>query len=325
VQLASVPWHDDAMARIAAARGRAALVVATGGHFASIASWERVRRALPNVEARGFSALLPLPRLVAELNAFGPAFLAAYPSVLALLAQEQEEGRLAIAPALAWSGGEHLAPRAAQAIRRIFGCPVMDEYGASECLSIAAACAEGWMHVNGEWVVVEGVDAKGRPAPPGELSHTTLVTNLANRVQPVIRFDVGDRIVACDGGCRCGDPRPAFRVEGRVEPPLRLRSARGAVVRLPPLALATVVEQAVGPHRFQVAQTGPSSLSLRVHGRRGKALDEARARAKRALAQYLRSQALPGVELTLGEAPRPDAVSGKAREVVVEVADAAGG
>ena len=34
-----------------------------------------------------------------------------------------------------------------------------------------------------------------RPVPAGRLSHTTLLTNLANHLQPLIRFDIGDRIV----------------------------------------------------------------------------------------------------------------------------------
>ena len=77
--------------------GRAALVVTTGEHFASIASWQRVCQSNPGLSARGFSILAPLPQLVAELNAYRPAFLASYPTMLSLLADEQKAGRLRIA------------------------------------------------------------------------------------------------------------------------------------------------------------------------------------------------------------------------------------
>ena len=61
-----------------------------------------VAAAVPGA-ARGsrraaFSILDPLPRLVAELNAYQPAFLASYPTMLSLLADEQAAGRLTIGP-----------------------------------------------------------------------------------------------------------------------------------------------------------------------------------------------------------------------------------
>ena len=90
--------------------GRAALVTATGDHFAGIASWRRLRQGSPWIAARAFSILDPLPRLVAALNDYQPAFLASYPTMLALLAEEQRAGRLRIDPAALWSGGECLPP-----------------------------------------------------------------------------------------------------------------------------------------------------------------------------------------------------------------------
>ena len=94
---------------VAAHGARAALVAATGDHFASIASWQRVCRSSPWTAARGFSIMDPLPQLVAALNDYQPAFLASYPTMLSLLAEEQAAGRLKIDPVRLWSGGECLA------------------------------------------------------------------------------------------------------------------------------------------------------------------------------------------------------------------------
>ena len=310
---------EEAPLRALAAGGRSALVVATGGHFASIASWERRRRAFPSLDARSFSVLEPLPRLVERLNAFQPAVLAGYPSVLAMLAGEREAGRLASAPALIWSGGEHLGLAAREAIERAFGCPVMNEYGTSECLAIAHECRAGWMHLNQEWVALEAVQRDGTPTPPGELSHSTLLTNLANWAQPVIRYDLGDRIVPAGAPCACGSPLPAFRLEGRTEETLALRSPRGAAVRLAPLALTTVVEEAAGARRFQIAKVGPARLALRFERAPGERLGKVRARAALALKSWLALQSLPNVELVQDPAPpRVDPSSGKLRSVVVE-------
>ena len=319
-QVEEAPWNIGTAARSLASGGRAALVVATGDHFASIASWQRMVRAFPALEARSFAVLDPLPRLVAQLNDWQPAFIAGYPSTLALLAQEQLVGRLAIRPALAWCGGETLDPGARRAIEDAFACGVMNEYGASECLSIAHECAEGWQHLHAEWVVLEPVDRDGLPVRAGDVSDTVLLTNLANWTQPVIRYDLGDRIVQCPVPCRCGNPLPAFRLQGRSDDVLALRKPDGAVVRLAPLAVSTVVEEAVGDHTFQVAQVGADRLALRFAPARDTAgLVAARRDARQALHRWLAAQALGHVHVALEAGPpRRDPPSGKVRTVVVE-------
>ena len=306
--------------RIAAGAGRAALVIATGDHYAGIASWEHLRRAFPALARRSFSVLDPLPKLVADLNEFKPAFLSGYPSVLALLAAERAAGRLRIAPALLWSGGETLAEATKKAIESAFGCRVMNEYGASECLAIAHECHAGWMHVNSEWVILEGVDAQGNPTEPGELSHTVLLTNLANWIQPIIRYDLGDRMMTLPVPCACGNPMPAMRVEGRKDAMLALKTRAGRTVHLLPLALATVVEESAGEHRFQIAQSAPDHLVIRMDSDVPPRQRAARWKlAQAALRDYLATQSLPNVRLTLGRgAPRVDSRSGKLHAVVVE-------
>lgn len=322
VQFDQVAFDPDCGPRLWAGSARSALVVATGDHFASITSWEHLARANRAPARRSFSVLEPTARLVAQLNEYKPAFLASYPSVLELLAAERDAGRLAIAPALVWSGGEHLGDAAREAIEKSFGCRVMNEYGASECLSIAFGCPEGWLHLNSEWVILEAVDALGNAVEPGELSHSVLVTNLANHLQPIIRYDLGDRVTMLPVPCACGSPLPALRVEGRGDATVELRAASGDRVRLAPLALSTVVEEAAGEHRFQIAQTAPDRLAVRFDTG-GSEAQRAQVwrRASRALQSYLVSQSLPNVRVVLDRAPpRIDPRSGKLHAVTIETA-----
>lgn len=299
--------------------GRAALIAATAEHFASVASWQRECRAIPRLAARSFSVAAPVPELVAQLNAFGPAYLATYPAMLQVLGDERRAGQLRIYPSLVWAGGESLAPTARVALERVWGCPVVNEYGASECMSIAFGCADDWLHVNGDWVLVEAVDADYRPVRPGEPSHTVLVTNLANRVQPIIRYDLGDSVTVNPERCRCGNPLPAIRVEGRRDDVLEVHAADGSTVALAPLALTDVVEQAIHTHRFQLVQVEVDRLLLRI-GRgdlreRGAAFRAARD----ALVRYLEGQGAPDVAIEHDPlAPRFDATSGKLRQVLRE-------
>jgi phenylacetate-coenzyme A ligase PaaK-like adenylate-forming protein len=298
--------------------GRAALVAATGDHFASIASWQRVCQSSPWIAARGFSILDPLPRLVAALNDYRPVFLASYPTMLSLLAEEQEAGRLKIEPVRLWSGGECLAPDAGTAIERAFGCPLTNEYGASECMSIGFGCQEGWLHVHADWVLLEPVDRGYRPTPLGEASHTVLLSNLANRVQPIIRYDLGDSIIAKPEPCACGNPLPAIRVEGRRDDVLSMRAPDGKLVRLLPLALTTIVEEATHVHRFQILQTAADRLTLRLESCGDDARRAAWHAAADALRGYLAQQSLSNVHVGLDRhGPLTDRRSGKLREVIV--------
>jgi phenylacetate-CoA ligase len=316
-------WSTHLAGRCAAGMfkgGRAALIAATGDHFASVASWERMCQSSPGLAARGFSIMEPLDHLVAELNAFAPAYVASYPTMLTLLAEERVAGRLRLAPAIVWSGGEFLAPGARADLERAFGCPVLNEYGTSECMSIAFGCSEGWLHVNADWVMLEPVDADYRPTVPGEISHTVLLTNLANRIQPVIRYDLGDAVVANPEPCRCGNTLPAIRVEGRREDVVTMLAADGRPVRLPPLALTTVVEEAGNVHRFQIVQSASNTLMLRLAVDSAERKQAAFRRAAQALRDYLARQGISHPHIALDKRlPMPDQPSGKLRQVVVEL------
>jgi phenylacetate-coenzyme A ligase PaaK-like adenylate-forming protein len=321
VQLAATTFVGPYAWGMLAHGGRAALIAATGDHFASIASWQRMCRGMPWPNARAFSVLDPLPSIVAELNAYQPAFLASYPTMLALLAEEKIAGRLKLAPTCLWSGGEYLAPSTARAIRDAFGCPLINEYGASECMSIAFGCPADNLHINEDWVVLEPVDRNYRPVPPGETSHTVLLTNLANRVQPVIRYDLGDSVVVSPEPCSCGSVMRAIRAQGRNDDVVTFAAADGRAVSVLPLALTTIVEEAAGIHRFQLVARPPGLLLLRLEAREGQARRDAWHAAARALSRYLAAQSLAHVRIELDSAPPiADPRSGKLRQVIVDLA-----
>jgi len=265
----------------------------------------------------------PLPELVAALNAYQPAFVGSYPTMLVLLAEERAAGRLRIAPSLLWSGGECMTIATRFAIEHAFGCPVVNEYGASEALSIAYGCSEGCLHVNADWIILEPVDRHYRPTPPGEASHTVLLTNLANRVQPLVRYDLGDSITENHLPCECGSPLPAIQVQGRCDDIVSLRAADGRIVRLLPLSLSTVVEEAAGLHRFQILQTAADALALRLDPDEAPDPRAAWAAASRGLHEYLARQSLANVVVALEQhlPARSDPRTGKLRQVCVVCAE----
>jgi phenylacetate-coenzyme A ligase PaaK-like adenylate-forming protein len=174
--------------------------------------------------------------------------------------------------------------------------------------------------VNADWVILEPVDAHYQPIPPGETSRTALLTNLANRVQPIIRYDLGDSITVSPDPCPCGIALPVIRVEGRQDEILACQGPDGEAVTLPPMALANVVEETPGVRCYQVIQTAPEVLTVRLEAAPG--FDGSRVWEKVAcrLQDYLSAQGLSSIRVEKAqEPPMRDPVSGKFRNVWAEL------
>ena len=312
----SVPWGQ--WRRVLRLGGRQVAIFATGGHFLAETFLQHRFRTRPIRRrfARLLSVMTPLDELVDELNAFGPAFLGSYPSVLDLLAREQEAGRLHIAPAVVTSGGEHLSAPVRARLTRQWDCRVWDSYNATEAMPLTIPCAVGRFHVNADWIILEPVDADRRPVPPGTPSVTTLVTNLTDHVQPIIRYELGDSVTLAADGCRCGSPLPVVTVVGRSNDVLRFSRPEGPV-EIPPLALGSVIEQTVGVRRYQAIQTGPATLTVRVETERGSDPDRVWVDLTRRLRDFLTRQGLGNVDLSRDRSgPQPEPHSGKLRQVI---------
>lgn len=297
---------------------RAAYVLATGGHFASLSMFEYLRQGNPYTARRfhAISVLQPLEAMVPTLNVLQPTLVAGYPSALLLLAREQAAGRLALSPVGLITGGETLDPAGQKEIEGAFGCRVHDIYGTSEFLYVGFSCRQGWHHVNADWVILEPVDERFRPVPAGAPSHSVLLTNLANRIQPLIRYDLGDSVTFRVGPCPCGNSLPAIRVEGRRDDCLQFATAHGQRVAVLPMALATVIEEVPGVHRFQAIQTAPDRLSLRLEFVPGLDRSAGWNAAWREVQAYLSAQGLDGIYVVLApEPPQASPTSGKFRQV----------
>ncbi|MFF1384952.1 phenylacetate--CoA ligase family protein [Arthrobacter sp. NPDC058288] len=296
---------------------RGAALVAAGGHFAGVALTEAARRRAPFIARRlhVFSVLRPLPELVAELNSFKPSLLYGYPSAMVQLAAEQKAGRLRIRPVLAVCSGENLSDTGQESIEAAFGCRVTERYLSSEVPALTSQCRIGAFHVNTDWHILEPVDADYRPVPAGTTSHTVLVTNLANRVQPLIRYDLGDRVTLATEPCPCGSPFPSVSIDGRTGDLVSFAAPDGTAVTVLPLALGTVIEETPGVRRFQAIRTGPGNLTVRLEAWPGAALTGVRMAVTERLDEYFAAVGAGPVAIDYSdEPPRPDR-SGKFRQV----------
>jgi len=163
------------------------------------------------------------------------------------------------------------------------------------------------------------VDAALRPVPPGTPSHSTLLTNLANRVQPILRYDIGDSITMLPTRCPCGSPLPLIRPEGRRDEILYLESPDGEEKPILPLVLATIVEETEGILSYQVIRAGPARLRVRVDEAPGYDRTRVCNDLLRRLREYLSSMNLEAVVVELtGERPVRDPSGGKLRQFYAE-------
>ena len=304
--------------RFAKLGGRVAAVFVTGGHFQGVASIKRRYLDNPRREktARMFSALSPLPEIVEGLNDYQPAMLAAYPSSLALLAQEQQEGRLHINPVLVLPTGETLTASIRAEIESAFRTRVRQNYGASEMPVIAYDCGKGGLHVNADWVIFEPVDQSFQPVPPGQASHKVLMTNLANRVQPFIRYEMGDSVTVNPEPCACGSILPSITVEGRNDDILCFVDMEKHSIPIMPMALWSVIKDTPGVYRFQAIQTAPERLKVRLQTKISGEEEKVWDLMKQRVQSFLENHGLQNVEIVLApEAPAPNPINGKFRHI----------
>ncbi|WP_020663736.1 coenzyme F390 synthetase [Amycolatopsis benzoatilytica] len=314
---ASLLGAGDAI-RMLARGGRTAIVTAPGGHFYTVAATALFQLDHPWLGRmmRVFSVRQPLPELVDELNQFNPAVLSGFLGMLTALAAEQEAGRLRIRPAMVVPGGETLTEDLKGRLGAAFGAKVRAAYAATECGFLAIGCAHGWYHVNSDWAVLEPVDADHQPTPPGELSHTVLLSNLANRVQPILRYDLGDSVLLRPDPCRCGSVLPAVQVQGRTADLLTFPAAHGGPVTMSPMVFGTSLDRLAGIGQFQLVQTAPSTLRLRLRLLDGADADQVWHTVRGEVNHLLAEHKAADVTLERADEPPQQEPGGKFRRVI---------
>ena len=103
-------------------------------------------------------------------------------------------------------------------IAKAFQCQVFETYGMSEMVCAASECLHGRLHLWPEAGIGEVLgDESDRPVESG-IAGRLVSTGLLNPDMPLIRYEIGDRIVLAEPGarCPCGRALPILKsVEGR--------------------------------------------------------------------------------------------------------------
>jgi phenylacetate-CoA ligase len=269
------------------------------------------------------TALLPafdmsqsrLDDYVRQIRARRPRMLFGYPSALAHIARHAQARSVALDDLgieVAFVTSERLYDDQRATIEHVFGCRVANGYGGRDAGFIAHECPEGSMHVTAEDIVLELVDEAGRVVAPGQ-SGEIVVTHLASRAFPFVRYRTGDFGVLAKEPCPCGRGLPVLdQILGRSTD--FVVAADGTVLH--GLALIYVVRDLPGIASFRIVQE--SRELTRVELVPGPGFDPA---VKTAIRDGMRRRLGDGVEILVEEmAVLPRERSGKHRYVVSKVA-----
>jgi len=201
-------------------------------------------------------ATLPLAVLVDRLEAIQPRALYGYASMLARLAVERRAGRLRIAPATIVSTSETLLEEQRAVIIAAFGASLVNTFATSEGLVGVSEPDHATLTFASDLCIVELVDEADRPVPVGVRSAKVLVTNLYNRVQPLIRYELEDSFIRDPEAGDSGHLRAT--VEGRADDILHY-----GATSIHPLTIRAVMVKTPEVMDYQVRQT-PRGIELAV-------------------------------------------------------------
>jgi phenylacetate-coenzyme A ligase PaaK-like adenylate-forming protein len=217
------------------------------------------------------------------------------------------------------SSAEPLSEENRSLIQQAFGVPPRNNYGCSEGGVMGYECKLGHMHINADWIIFEPVDTEHKAIPAGQLSDRLLITNLANRVMPIIRYELGDRVSLSAERCACGITLPVANVEGRTDEILRFKTCDGGSIPILPLALWSVLKETPGVLKFQAIQTKSDELKIRLEAKCSEGFNDVWKRVYLNARDYLAQQGLENVRIVqAAEPPMRDPKSGKFRNVWVE-------
>lgn len=189
-----------------------------------------------------------------------PPMLFGYPSALAHIASHAEKRGVTLSDLgirVAFVTSERLYDYQRDKIEQVFGCPVANGYGGRDAGFIAHQCPEGSFHITAEDIIVEIVDAEGNVLPRGQ-SGEIVVTHLATRDFPFVRYRTGDIGILGDEPCACGRGLPVLKeIQGRSTDFLIAQD--GTVLH--GLALIYILRDLPGIASFKITQ---ESLDLTV-------------------------------------------------------------
>ena len=194
-----------------------------------------------------------LDQFIARIRERRPKMLFGYPSAISHIAAHAKKRGIALndlGVKVVFCTSERLYDHQREAISSAFSCPVANGYGSRDAGFIAHECPSGSMHITAEDIIVEIIDENGQQVQHGQAGEI-VVTHMATRDFPFIRYRTGDIAVMDDNPCVCGRGLPVLRdIQGRTTDFVRAND--GTVMH--GLALIYTLRDIPGIEAFKIVQ-----------------------------------------------------------------------
>ncbi|MBT8263244.1 MAG: phenylacetate--CoA ligase family protein [Bacteroidia bacterium] len=148
-----------------------------------------------------------MPLYISDLNKFKPEVLNGFVSAIYELAEyiEREKVNLTFVPQAIFTTSETLLPVHRKLIEEVFKCKVYDQYASAEGAPFITECVEGNLHYNLDTGIIESDE-----------DNNMIVTSFTTKGTPLVRYNIGDRVIFKEGTCSCGSSHPLVAsIEGR--------------------------------------------------------------------------------------------------------------
>lgn len=209
-------------------------------------------------------------------------------------------------------------------IKRAFpNARVLGIYGCTEGGAMAYECKYGHMHINSDLVLLEAVDKDLNPVPYDTPSEQTLITNYSNKVQPLVRFVLGDSITL-HHGCKCGLKDDWVEVQGRANDILPFESSDGQTVYCSAISMLLCMEDASmhgleNFREYQVVLHEPNTLEIRLDCYKPEEKEKLFENVKKIISDYLATLSVTNVNIYLSDKlPQATTASGKRKRIYIE-------
>lgn len=166
-------WQKPRIVYIAAAGGRYGGAMAVGSGIKGVGAKQLT-----------LDINQPLHEWIDEIQEFDPNLIIGYSSAIKILAELVSEGKVSVNVKRIISCGEPLNSTLRNYLKQVFQCEIINFYGASESLALGVESDEQeGMFLFDDMNYIEEVDGK------------IVVTSLYNYAQPLIRYELSDRII----------------------------------------------------------------------------------------------------------------------------------
>jgi phenylacetate-CoA ligase len=206
---------------------------------------------------------IPEEEQIKKLKKINPDVIYCFPSTLYLLGKIiMRNGIDGINPRIIISHGEILTKNSRKLIESAFEAEVFDQYGSTEFNRMGWECKmhEG-LHIDVDSIVLEVIkDGEMEQVSAGGRGNI-IVTGLANRLMPFIRYKIGDIGILSDEECECSRTFPLLeRIEGRQDDFIVLPSRR----IIAPRSIVHSIMNIKGIWKFKVVQKKKNKIEIKV-------------------------------------------------------------